>query len=245
MFLFIISAFAFLSIFLLSFTALKVIFRSQEVIKIRLDKIEKQSLREIENELNQPLFARVILPMLNSINKTVLKVAPKEIIASLEKKVQMAGNPKGLTVKGWINIQIMTVICLPLITLGIGFYISMQFKIVFFAILIEIVIGIVIPNFILGKKITDRRKKIQNSLPDVIDLLTVSVEAGLGFDAALLKVIDKMPGPLADEFKTVLQEVKVGKIKKDALRDMILLPHTLEANYLATFPEQKKPNHLT
>jgi tight adherence protein C len=51
-------------------------------------------------------------------------------------------------------------------------------------------------------------------------LLTVSVEAGLGFDAALLKVIDKMPGPLADEFKTVLQEVKVGKIKKDALRDM-------------------------
>jgi len=65
-----------------------------------------------------------------------------------------------------------------------------------------------------------RQKVILNSLPDVIDLLTVSVEAGLGFDGALMKVVEKKPGPLASEFDKVLQEIKVGKPKRDALRDL-------------------------
>lgn len=81
-------------------------------------------------------------------------------------------------------------------------------------------LGLLFPNLILNKQIVERQKKILNSLPDVLDLLTVSVEAGLGFDGALAKVIDKMPGPVADEFENVLQEMKVGKQKRDALKDM-------------------------
>ena len=210
----------FIIAFLFFQTALGVIFRSREVVQIRLDNIAKQDLRNNDNELSKPLFARVLRPMLDGMNRTVFKITPKEIITSLEKKVEMAGNPKNLTVKDWINIQLITVICLPVITAGIGFYMNFHAKGIVSAIVIEIIIGLVIPNFILGKKITDRQKQIQNTLPDVIDLLTVSVEAGLGFDAALAKVTDKMPGPLADEFDTVLQEIKVGKQKRDALRDM-------------------------
>lgn len=65
-----------------------------------------------------------------------------------------------------------------------------------------------------------RKKSITNALPDVLDLLTVSVEAGLAFDGAIAKVIDKMPGPIAEEFGSILQEMKLGKSKRDALKDM-------------------------
>jgi tight adherence protein C len=220
MLLYVIIVLVFITGLLFYHSVIGVIFRSREIVQIRLDNITKQDLRNNDNELGKPLFARILRPMLDGVNRTVLKVTPKEIITSLGKKVQMAGNPKNLTVKDWINIQIITVICLPLITAGMGFYLNLHVKGVVFAIVIEIIMGLVIPNFILGKKITDRQKKIQNTLPDVIDLLTVSVEAGLGFDAALSKVTDKMPGPLADEFDTVLQEIKVGKQKREALKDM-------------------------
>lgn len=76
------------------------------------------------------------------------------------------------------------------------------------------------PSMTLNSKIRVRQKEILKSLPDVMDLLTVSVEAGLNFDAALSRVVEKMPGTLSREFETVLQEIKVGRSKKDALYDM-------------------------
>ena len=83
-----------------------------------------------------------------------------------------------------------------------------------------VLIGILYPNLVLNSKIRERQKEILKTLPDVMDLLTVSVEAGLNFDAALSKVVEKMPGTLSKEFDTVLQEMKVGRSKKDSLYDM-------------------------
>ncbi len=65
-----------------------------------------------------------------------------------------------------------------------------------------------------------REREIENTLPDVLDLLTISVEAGLGFDAALLKVVEKQKGVLAEEFLKVLQEIKMGRPRREALRDL-------------------------
>lgn len=187
---------------------------------MRLEMIEKQSMKNAENELNQPLFTRVLRPMMEGISKMVLRITPKEIVASMEKKVMLAGKSNKLSVRDLINIQVAAVICLPVFTLLLANYLEVDTKLIVYFIAIEIGLGLVMPNFVLSKKITARQKKIQNSLPDTIDLLTVSVEAGLGFDGALAKVIDKMPGPLSDEFENVLQEIKVGKQKKDALRGM-------------------------
>jgi tight adherence protein C len=88
-------------------------------------------------------------------------------------------------------------------------------------ILLGFGIGFLLPEFWLGNKIKARQKVILKMIPDTLDLLTISVRAGLGFDAALAKVVEKMPGPLTDEFRRALAEVRVGKARRDALRDMI------------------------
>lgn len=211
---------AFLSVFLFAYSIFGVIMRRRQSVQIRLESLAKEQAGSLDNELNQPLFSRVLKPMLDSVSKMVMRVTPKEIITSLEKKITMAGSPRNMTVKDWVNFQVLVTIGLPVLTLATGYYLKAKPGGLVLFIIAEIALGLVLPNFALGKSISERQKKIQNSLPDIIDLLTVSVEAGLGFDGALVKVIDKMPGPLASEFEKVLQEIKVGRQKKDALRDM-------------------------
>ncbi len=177
-------------------------------------------MKTLESELNQPLFVRVVRPILDDISKIILKITPKEFKSAFEKKVIKAGSPFNLSMKDWINMQVIIVVILPFVTAGIGYYLGFDIRSIVFIGIIEICLGLLFPNLVLNKQMAQRQKKILNSLPDVLDLLTVSVEAGLGFDGALAKVIDKMPGPVADEFENVLQEMKVGKQKRDALKDM-------------------------
>jgi tight adherence protein C len=82
-------------------------------------------------------------------------------------------------------------------------------------------LGYTVPEFWLGGRIKKRQHAILLSIPDALDLLTISVRAGLGFDAALGKVVEKMNGPLTDEFQRALAEVRVGKVRREALRDII------------------------
>jgi tight adherence protein C len=211
---------AFLSVFLLVSSILGTVMRRRLSVRIRLESLAAERAGRADSELDQPLFSRVLRPMLDSLSKTVMKVAPKEITASLEKKILMAGAPKNMTVKDWINLQVLMAVGLPAASLAAGYFFGAKPGGLILFIIAEIALSLVLPGFILGKCISERQKKVRNSLPDVIDLLTVSVEAGLGFDGALVKVVDKMPGPLASEFDRVLQEIKVGRQKKDALRDM-------------------------
>lgn len=210
----------FITLLLIFYSLLSVVYKNKWLVSSRLDRISKESLKDKDNELNQPLFVRIIRPLLDDLSKTVLKATPKELVSVLEKKVITAGKPYNLSVKDWINIQVMILLCIPAGTIVIGYYKDMKASNILLTILIEIGVGIILPNFLLSKKVTGRQLLIKRALPDVLDLLTVSVEAGLAFDGALSKVVDKMPGPLADEFGTVLQEIKVGKQKRDALRDM-------------------------
>jgi len=81
-------------------------------------------------------------------------------------------------------------------------------------------IGFMAPEFWLGRRIRARSFSMVLQLPDALDLLTISVEAGLGFDAALAKVVEKMEGPLVNEFRQALAEVRMGRTRRDALRDV-------------------------
>lgn len=211
---------AFVSCFLLFYGFMSYTLRDKLSVTSRLRGISKSKTGNEDPELNQPLFSRVLQPMLDNMAKLMMKITPGQLVSSLESKIVKAGNPGNMVVKDWINIEAMLVVGVPLLTLLAVRKSGMPAGTMMMLVLAEIVMGFVLPGFVLGKILKARQKVILNSLADVIDLLTVSVEAGLGFDGALMKVVEKKPGPLASEFDKVLQEIKVGKQKREALRDL-------------------------
>lgn len=212
----------FVSCFLLCYGIISCLLRDRISVSSRLRSIGKLDNGSENAELNQPLFSRVLRPMLDNMGKLMMRVTPGQLVSSLESKIVKAGNPGNMAIKDWINIQALLVVGPPVLTLLIMRKSGAPTGTVVMLILAEVVMGFVLPGFILGKMLKARRSTILNSLADVIDLLTVSVEAGLGFDGALMKVVEKKPGPLASEFDKVLQEIKVGKQKRDALRGLAL-----------------------
>jgi len=173
-----------------------------------------------EDELGASFEERIIKPVLEGIGKAVLRLAPKEMITNMANKIIMAGKPYSWGVKNWLGIQAFMILGLPVLILILYIQFRMDVGDLFLIILASVIIGLLFPDMILNAKIRKRQSEITKSLPDIMDLLTVSVEAGLTFDSALSKVVEKMPGPLAREFEIVLQEIKVGKTKKEALYQM-------------------------
>ena len=133
----------------------------------------------------------------------------------------MAGNPGDLKLTDWMGVKMLVGIALGAsLFLIFGLLVAGLVPGVFLG-LVFFGIGYLVPEFWLGNKIKGRQKLILKSIPDTLDLLTISVRAGLGFDAALAKVVEKLPGPLTDEFRRALAEVRVGKTRRDALRDIV------------------------
>ena len=140
----------------------------------------------------------------------------------MEKRLSLAGNPNDLRIADWLGVKALVAGATGLI-LFLLLELLMHANIVFAGIagVVGLIIGYILPEFWLGRQIKARQKVILKMIPDALDLLTISVRAGLGFDAALAKVVEKLPGPLSDEFRRALAEVRVGKARRDALRDIV------------------------
>ncbi len=193
---------------------------TQGNVKVRLVSIRNDTGPAADEVFNRSFSDRVIKPALDGIGKALMRMAPAEMVNNLEKKIIMAGRPYGWSAKNWFGIQAVAVVVLPLLLLFLMWQAKADIgKTVLMAVAV-CMMGVMIPNLILNGKIRGRQKSVLKALPDVMDLLMVSVEAGLGFDAALSKVVEKMPGTLSDEFKVLLQEIKIGKTRKDAMYQM-------------------------
>lgn len=192
----------------------------EDSIKSRLDRIREENQPEEEAIYNRPFRERVLKPVVENVGKSLLKLAPTEWIRSMETKIIMAGKPKNRGVKDWLTLQAIFILILPGGILLLMTQMHAPLKNILLMTISSAAAIILYPNMTLNSIIRKRQKEILKALPDVMDLLTVSVEAGLNFDAALAKVVEKMPGTLSKEFETVLQEIKVGRSKKDALYDM-------------------------
>lgn len=175
----------------------------------------------LDDELSKPFTERVIRPVLDKITGAIGRAMPAKKRVSLQKKILMAGNPGDISANEFLVIQYGSTLILPvafllLLALPMGWS-PLQGLLV---IAVAAGGGFLLPEYFLKMKAAARQEDIQDSLPDVLDLLTVSVEAGLGFDAALVKVVEKIKGVLSTEFARMLQEIKMGKPRRDALRDL-------------------------
>ena len=171
-----------------------------------------------ELELSKPFTERVIQPIIERIGSLVTKITPNEVLGSATRKIKQAG----LKIKpaSFVSIQIILAIAFPAMLGLMGIMNSMQGLKGVAMLIGSGFFGYFMPELWLVGKVNGRKSAITRKLPDALDLLTVSVEAGLGFDMALSKVVEKLRGPLAEEFMKVLHEVRMGKPRRDAMRAM-------------------------
>jgi len=133
----------------------------------------------------------------------------------------LAGNPGDMRIADWLGVKALIAGATAVLLFLVGQLAGNDTVLAIIMGVVGIGIGYILPEFWLGRRIKGRQKVILKMIPDALDLLTISVRAGLGFDAALAKVVEKLPGPLSDEFRRALAEVRVGKARREALRDMI------------------------
>jgi tight adherence protein C len=195
--------------------------RPSDQVLDRLAEYGGRTLTLEEIELSQPFSQRVIKPLIQGIAQFIGRFAPQRNIEEIRRKLELAGKPYGwgptefLGIRGLAGVLLATMTFL-LLTLT-GQYLPKRF-------LFTLVAGglgfYVLPTLWLSSKIRSRQTEIVKALPDALDLLTISVEAGLGFDAAMSKVAEKWNNELSMAFNRVIQEIQMGKLRREALRDM-------------------------
>lgn len=179
---------------------------------------EPMSLEEIE--LSQAFYERIILPFFNRIGRLASRFTPQATLESARRKLEMAGNPMQmdpaffLAMRSVLAVLFGGVLVFVYATTKRNWAQGLAVSAVFMAI------GFYFPDLWLSSRITRRQKGIFRAMPDALDLLTICVEAGLGFDAAMAKVHEKWDNDLALELGRVIQEIRLGKLRRDALRDM-------------------------
>jgi tight adherence protein C len=191
-------------------------------VQARLTQLGSLQARNLEElELQQPFAERTLRPFIARLSRMGSRLGNASSSDNAERRLAMAGNPGDLRLTDWIGVKMLVGIATAAILFIVLGLLAGGLVMGLFLGVVGLGIGYLLPEFWLGGRIKARQKIILKMIPDTLDLLTISVRAGLGFDAALAKVVEKLPGPLSDEFRRALAEVRVGKTRRDALRDMI------------------------
>jgi tight adherence protein C len=194
----------------------------QETLQQRLAEYgaREQAVTLEEIELSLPFSQRIVLPLLSGIAQFMARFTPQRSLESARHNLELAGNPYNLTASQfWAARAAAAVILGGLITLLMMVTKAAWTQRILYPLLAT-AMGFFLPVLWLSSQISRRKNSIIKSLPDALDLLTVCVEAGLGFDAAMQKVTEKWKDDLAMAFGRVLQEIRLGKMRREALRDM-------------------------
>ncbi|MEW5872583.1 MAG: type II secretion system F family protein [Chloroflexota bacterium] len=181
---------------------------------------ETVTLEQIE--LSQPLSQRVIMPFARKMGEFALRFTPQNALQATSKKLELAGNPRWLDPTVFWGLRFILAIALIVLLLVVFNASKLNWtwgrKLMIVALLGGF--GFYIPEMLVNSIIQRRQKSIRKSMPDALDLLTICVEAGLGFDSAMSRVHEKWDNELSLAFGRVIREVQLGKLRREALRDM-------------------------
>ncbi|MBI4761169.1 MAG: type II secretion system F family protein [Chloroflexota bacterium] len=180
---------------------------------------EVASLEEIE--LSQPFFERVVVPIIRKIGEISARFTPQKAIQDTARRLELAGNPWPIDAATFLAIRFILAVALGgLVTAVVLLSPAPSFSDNALYIFGATFGGFYLPHLMLSNKITSRQKEVRKAMPDALDLLTICVEAGLGFEAAMSKVSEKWDNQLSLAFARTIREIQLGKPRRDAMRDM-------------------------
>lgn len=171
-------------------------------------------------ELQRPFTDRVLRPSTQGLANLGRRITPAQQLNGLKRRLELAGNPPEWTIDRVLAVKILAPVAFAILGLLLPWLLNLS--LVWRAVigLGAPVLGYLLPNIILKNAGDKRSQRIQRELPDALDMLTISVEAGLAFDAALSQVARNTEGPLAEEFFRVLSEMQIGRPRLEALKAM-------------------------
>jgi tight adherence protein C len=181
---------------------------------------EAVSLDEIE--LSQPFSERVIYPLLRQFGEMASKNTPQNALQETNRKLELSGKA------GWVDAPMFLASrFVAAVVLGIGTFVVSKFTILDQTLsrsllwgMIALAVGFFLPQLWLDEQIKKRQLEIRKAMPDALDLLTICVEAGLGFDAAMSNVAEKWENELSLAFARAIREIQLGKVRREALKSM-------------------------
>jgi tight adherence protein C len=172
-------------------------------------------------QLKSSALERLVFPFAGRVVSSITRLTPLDLYRRTNRLIELAGNPPSLTAERIVAFKIV----FGIVGFVAGFLVAplLPFKgfapSVMIAVLFALT-GYTFPSAGLSARASKRQKEIRKAMPDTMDLLTISVEAGLGFDAALAQVVKNVPGPLSDEIARMLQEMQIGVSRAEALRHL-------------------------
>lgn len=196
--------------------------RQPDEVAARLDRYgaraAPRTLQEIEFEA--PFKERVLRPLIRTLSTMIARFTPTRAITQTRRKLELAGQPYGWTVADFLGLRGLS----ALIAAGIPFL----FLLISGAPIGRVIsfssgflsLGFMLPSIWLGRRIKARQKEVLRSLPDALDMMTIGIEAGLGFDAAMQKITEKWDNELSRAFNRALGEMRIGRTRREALKDM-------------------------
>jgi len=185
----------------------------------RLDALTRGLPEQDQNAQRAGVGSRLIGPMFGGITRGLGSLLPKSVLSGVERKLMIAGEP--MTMQGFLTMIVVATAA----STGFGFILvfamGQGIGLVQIGIMVALgLIGFYMPFNIVSSRARQRQTAIIKSLPDAFDLITTCVEAGLGLDAALARVSEKVEGPFAQELSRSLRDIALGKQRKDALKEL-------------------------
>ncbi len=207
-------ALAFVSVFLLTTGLLT---RQTDPVEARLEAI-REGVRPQASGLNRPFFQRALLPLLAALADLIVKLLPSTWVQATAKRLVWAHNP--ISLPAFVLIWAAFAAGVPFLALLFARSAGADSFMTVLILASGVFVGAITPQLWLSMKVNDRSYRARKQLPDALDLMTTSVEAGLSLDAALARVAEHHTGPLQEELSRALQEMTLGIPRRDALLGM-------------------------
>lgn len=186
-------------------------------MEVRMTQSKKLGFNE---DLQQDFSARILKPMSGKFSSIIQKYTPVKQMSFIERRLDYAGRPFDWNASDYLSAQYGITISFAIIAYLVSLLTGFGFMKSILALFMGAIGGYLLFELIIMNRINTRQRAIERGLPDALDMLTISVEAGLGFDAAIQKVAQKSEGPLSEEFSKTLQEMRIGRTRREALRDL-------------------------
>ncbi len=196
--------------------------RSADTIQDRLmeysGRDEAVTLEELE--MSQPFSQRILVPMVEAAAQFITRFTPQQTLENTRHRLELAGRPNNWSPAEFWGVRVVATVLLGTLFFLLTIAANQPFGNRLLLSGGAALIGFIYPQVWLSSKARARQAAIIRALPDALDLLTICVEAGLGFDAAMSRVHEKWDDPLAQELGRVIRDIGLGKARRDALRDM-------------------------